>query len=329
MSNNTDPKTASIQSKALYVDDGKPLKPLSNTVIDFIFRDADTGGEAMRGLANAILADSGDRLISSVIHMQPQWHQVGAGGRAYRLDVLAKTEDDETILLEVQMKTQLLFNTRSMVYAMEPLQSNIRKGDDWREISARMPRVISINILDFELRKKGRSFHQIIEPVYREPPYEVAEHHHTTHNIELPKFRRMSPDLSKPLHLWLTAICRAQDEGKTLREVVDMEPALKELERENQSFWQFIDNYSIANMDEETRMKYRDEIIEVIFAKAELAAQRAEAREEGREEGRKEGIEEARGELAPQLAEKDATLAEKDAEIERLRAELEKAKNGK
>ena len=68
---------------------------------------------------------------------------------------------------------------------------------------------------------------QIIEPIYREPPHAVAEHHHVTHNIELPKFRRTTLDLDNPLHLWLTALCRAQDQNKTLRDVVDMDLELQ------------------------------------------------------------------------------------------------------
>ena len=281
-----------ITEEAFYIDDGKPLKPLSDPVIAFIFRSAEAGGDAMRGLANAILEDSGDKPISRVISLIPQRYQTSPGGRILRLDVLAESEANEIVLLEVQLDRQSIFATRSMVYAMESLQKNIDIGDSWDAIALKMPRVISINLLDFELREKGVNFHQIIEPIYREPPHEVAEHHHVTHNIELPKFRKATPDWGRPLHLWLTAICRAQDQNITLREVVDMDPVLQAFESADSSFSQFVNNYGVANMDPETRREYRRGALALMFHRMELNAER----EEGKAEGKAEGIAEGKAE---------------------------------
>ena len=282
-----------LMEKALYIDDGKPLKPLADAVIAFIFRSAEAGGEAMRGLANAVLEDSGDKPIRRVISLIPQRYQTSPGGRILRLDVLAESEANEIVLLEVQLDRQSFFTTRSMVYAMESLQKNIDIGDSWGAIALKMPRVISINLLDFELREKGVNFHQIIEPIYREPPHEVAEHHHVTHNIELPKFRRTAPDWSRPLHLWLTALCRAQDQNITLREVVDMDPVLQTFESNDSSFAQFVNNYGVANMDPETRWQYRLGALAAMFQRMELQTER--------EEGIAEGIAEEKRAIAKKL----------------------------
>ena len=165
-------------------DDGKPVLPLADPVIAFIFRSVEAGGEAMLGLANAVLEDSGDKPIRAIISIHPQKQQVAIGGRWFRLDVLAETIDNEIVVLEVQIDKQRFFNTRSMVYALDSLQQRIERGDLWDAIALKLPRVISINLLNFELRKNGINFHQIIEAVYREEPREVAEHHHVTHNIE-------------------------------------------------------------------------------------------------------------------------------------------------
>ena len=271
-----------------FIDDGKPLKPLADPVIAFIFRSVEAGGDAMRGLANAILEDSNDKPISNILSIQPQRYQTGTGGRWYRLDVLAETEDNEIVLLEVQLKKQSIFNTRSMVYAMEPLQWRIEKGDDWDTIAQKMPRVISINLLNFEVRKNGINFHQVIEPVYREEPREVAEDHHIVHNIELPKFKKITPDFTNPLHLWLTAICRAQDENKTLWEVVNMEPELKTFQETNPPFSQFVNGYDIANADDETRRQYDRWRLEMGFHQIELNIRKAEGKAEGIAEGKAE-----------------------------------------
>ena len=266
-------------------DNGKPVKPLADPVIAFIFRSVEAGGNAMLGLVNAVLEDSGDRPISNIISIQPQKQQTGPGERKFRLDVLAETVDNEIVLLEVQIDKQRFFNTRSMVYAMDSLQSRIGKGDTWDDIALNMPRVISINMLNFNLRKNGVNFHQIIEPVYREEPREVAECHHITHNIELPKFRRLVPDWGNPLHLWLTAICRSHDQNKTLREVVDMEPALQAYENTDQSFAQFINGYGLANADEETRRQHNSWMLEMGFRMMELKAERVEGEARGEARG--------------------------------------------
>ena len=271
------------------IDDGKPVLPLADPVIAFIFRSVESGGEALLGLANAILNDSGDGPIGRIISIHPQKQQIGAGDRWFRLDVLAETVDNEIVLLEVQIDKQRFFNTRSMIYAMDSLQQKIEKGDLWDAIALKMPRVISINILNFDLRKNGISFHQIIEPVYREEPREVAEYHHVTHNIELPKFRRIEPDWSNPLHLWLTAVCRAYDQNKTLREVVDMEPELKSFEAADTAFAQFVNSYALANADRETRRQYNRWRLDQGFRKMELKAERFEGKAEGIIEGKAEG----------------------------------------
>ena len=51
---------SSIESTAIinsedtqFIDDGKPLKPLADPVIAYIFRSVESDGEAMRGLATS------------------------------------------------------------------------------------------------------------------------------------------------------------------------------------------------------------------------------------------------------------------------------------
>ncbi|MCL2082794.1 MAG: Rpn family recombination-promoting nuclease/putative transposase [Oscillospiraceae bacterium] len=263
------------------IDDGSPLPPLADPTLGYIFRSAKAGGLAMHGLANDILQDSGDEPINTIVDMKTQEFQPRGAGCGFRLDILARTAADEVVLLEVQLSKQLSINTRSLVYAMDPLTRNIQRGDEWAMIAGKMPRVISVNILNFDQRKNGKNFHQVIETVYRESPYEIAEKHHQTHNLELPKFRRITPDFTKPLHCWMTAIVRAQDENKTLREVVDMTPELQRFEQSNPPFGQFLNGYEFANADQETRHNF------ILWNKEEMlqAHERTLQIEESRAEG--------------------------------------------
>jgi hypothetical protein len=200
-------------------DGGLPLPPLADPVISEIFKNAKVSGLAMRELINAVLEDSGDKAISEVIDVIPQKIDPEAQGRSYRVDVTAKTADNEITIFEVQLSHLLITNERSLLYAEQSLGSTAAKGNNWRKISAKMPRVLVINILDFNLRKSG-GFHQVAELVYREEPRELASKRFGIHNIELKKFRKIKPDFTKGLHCWLTALCRSQDSRKSLKEVI-------------------------------------------------------------------------------------------------------------
>jgi hypothetical protein len=50
----------------------EPELPLADTVISKIFQDADVSGLALRSLLNAVLADSGDKLVGDVLWVPPR-----------------------------------------------------------------------------------------------------------------------------------------------------------------------------------------------------------------------------------------------------------------
>ncbi|MDR2504559.1 MAG: Rpn family recombination-promoting nuclease/putative transposase, partial [Oscillospiraceae bacterium] len=214
----------SIEDILIY--DGKTLPLLADPVIAEIFKNADLAGQAMFELINATLEDSGDELISEIIDLVPQRVAPSAQDRGYRIDVLSRTVRNEFIIFEVQLSHLLITNERALVYSDQALSNNTKQGQTWREIAKVMPRVLVVNILNFDLRKQGVNFHQIGEFTYREEPRELASNMITLHNIQLPRYRNIVPNLSKPLHCWLTAICRAQDNNLSLKEVVGMDAQL-------------------------------------------------------------------------------------------------------
>jgi predicted transposase/invertase (TIGR01784 family) len=289
------------------------MPPLADPVVAEIFKNAEVSGLAMRELINAILADSGDKLISEVIDVMPQKIDPEAQGRSYRVDVTVKTADNELAVFEVQLSRLRVTNERSLLYAEQLLGSAAAKGDDWLRIGRTMPRSLVINLLNFALRKGG-GFHQVAELAYREEPRELASERFGIHNIELSKFRRETPDLSKALHCWLTAICRSQDSGKPLKEVVEMDSALRDFADSNPGMRQFMERYELASADKETRAAYRkweyEQALNIMEAQLQRAEDRAEGKAEGLAEGRTEGLAEGRAEgLAEGLAEGRAEVA--------------------
>jgi predicted transposase/invertase (TIGR01784 family) len=260
----------------------KPMDPLADPVLEYAFRNAEVSGLAMRELANATLADSGDEVIDEVISVTPQTTIKGTRGeRSFKLDVFARTSGNRFVLLEVQLRRQAFINTRTHIHATKPLKDAADSGDTWGEIAEKLPRVVSINILDFEIRTPDRNFHQVIESTYRESPHEVADNHITTHNIELPKFRRTEKSMENPLHCWLTALCDARDKVITMKEAVAMNEILQKYADANPGFTQFMQQYELANADRETRTKYDMWMVDTYLDELEKRKIAEDARTEG------------------------------------------------
>ena len=94
--------------------------------------------------------------------------------------------------------------------------------------------------------------------LYREPPHERATDKLSMHMLELDKFRKTRMDQpSSPLRCWLTAICRSQDEKKTLPEVVKMDEELQEYCDSDPGFAQFVERHGAVAALPDVRKAYR------------------------------------------------------------------------
>ena len=203
----------------------------------------------------------------------------------------------EIALVEVQIKPFASTIERTLLYAEQALASNARRGDTLSEVTSAMPRVIAVNILEKELRKHG-GFHQVVELLYREPPYERATDKLEIHNLELSKYRGLS--IAEPYNAlcnWLTAICRAQDEKKPLAEVVKMDAQLQKYCEQDAGFAQFVDRHGVVAATPEIRKAYRRWEYDIILDRleeerkaAEQASREEKSRAEGKAEGKAEGM---------------------------------------
>jgi flagellar biosynthesis/type III secretory pathway protein FliH len=195
-------------------------------------------------------------------------------------------------------------NDRGILYAGRFMDDNARRGDTMENVLANIPRVIVINLLHFNLRKKHDDFHQPVDLTYRKPAkdetIERASSKISIHNIELKKFvRHALPHLeNKPyrkdtpvLHYWLWALCKAENENKSLGEVIKMSDALSEFAEKDTGFKQYAGRYEQISSDLQVRRVYAmwtEGMSAIDQAKAEGIE---EGREEGIEKGREEGIE--------------------------------------
>jgi hypothetical protein len=186
-------------------------------------------------------------------------------------------------------------NDRGILYAGRFMDDNARRGDTMENVLANIPRVIIINLLHFNLRKKHDDFHQPVDLTYRKPAkdetIERASNKISIHNIELKKFvKHMLPDLeNKPysrdtpsLYYWLWALCKAQNENKSLGEVIKMSDALSEFAEQDAGFKQYTGRYEQISSDLQVRRVY------AMWTEGMSAIDQAKM--EGREEGIERGI---------------------------------------
>ena len=274
-------------------DDGRPLPPLADPVNAEIFRSVESAGLAMHELLNDVLDHSGDRRISDIMAITPQKHLPSAQSRSYIIDVFAKTVDNEVAIYELTLAKQLIVVDRSFIYAEQALTKDAPTGTTWNDLAKVLPkRVIMLNILNFEHRMGDFDFHQIAEMTYRQPPRELASDRFITHNIELPKFRKVEVDFNVPLHCWLYMLCQAQDNGLTLEGVVAMEPRLTEFAK-RPGVRQYMTQYAAATASPAVRDEYYTWVKDQMLLQEDLKLQKAEARNEGIEIGELRGLEQA------------------------------------
>ena len=283
--------------------------PLSDPVLAAIFQNAEESGLAMGSLLNATLEDSGDMPVGEVVKVTPQSVHSETSSRGFRIDVEAWTASGEIAIVEVQLKKFAAMIERVLLYAEQALASGAKRGDKLEQVTSAMARVIIVNILGKALRETG-GYHQVVELLYREPPYQRATDKLNVHNLELDKYRRA--DDRKPttaLRCWLTAICISQDEKKPLKEVVKMIPELQEYYDNDPGFAQFVQRHEVVAAMPDVRKAYRRWEYEVMLNKlheerieAEIKEQQAKGEAKAWADGESEGKIEGRDERDMEIA---------------------------
>ena len=196
------------------------------------------------------------------------------------LDVRAKTDKGIQINIEIQLVNQYNMDKRTLFYWSKMYAEQLNAGQGFSELS----KTITINILDFnyiQLEGYHTSYH-LREDTDKEY---VLTDQMEIHFIELPKFRKIDPNIKDPLDRWLLFLENASEE------VLDM---AKSEDRTIEKAEKVLDWLS---SDEETRRLYElrekaihDEITRINGAK-----------EEGRQEGRQQGKQEEKKEIAKNM----------------------------
>ncbi|MDR1399370.1 MAG: Rpn family recombination-promoting nuclease/putative transposase, partial [Treponema sp.] len=179
-----------------------------NPLNDFLFMKmmGEKGDEEqLLSFLNAVLKQSGaDKLASVEIIEDKTFHAEVIGDKTCILDLRARTSDGVRVNVEVQLRNLGNMDKRSLFYVSREYASAIEAGQDY----SKLPRVIAINIVDFEFIPKETiaDFHTTFHLWEDRHKDFMLTDAFEIHFIDMPKFRKLAEkDIqTNSLHRWLT-----------------------------------------------------------------------------------------------------------------------------
>ncbi|MBU3127171.1 Rpn family recombination-promoting nuclease/putative transposase [Clostridium tagluense] len=203
------------------------LKPLNDFIFKKTFGEEETKDNLI-ALLNAILSKKDrDKLVTLEIVENKELTPELIGDKTGIIDVRAKTEDGTQLEIEVQLTNQHNMDKRTMWYWGEMFSEGIKKGEDYKNL----PKVITINIVDFEYIKIPDKFHTTFHLWEDEVKDYMLTDVVEIHFIEMEKFRKLKNKNLKEdkLQRWLSFF-REDISQKELKELTDMDVDIRKAE---------------------------------------------------------------------------------------------------
>ena len=203
-------------------------------------------------------------------------------------DVLCKTEDDKTFLVEMQRGAQKHFFERALYYTSFPIMKQGKKAIAKEEEGAgpwdfSLDGVFFLGILDFEYEQDEMTEHryQLLETKTFKQMTDKLEFVF----VEVAKFNKSEDELETDLDKWLYLL-------KNMSTLLERPAALRDM-----VFGRLFDVAEYARLDDEERKNY----VEAMNTARDTYNQIAYAHETGHKEGREEGREEKAYEIARKM----------------------------
>ena len=165
-----------------------PLEKLMDLKVDYAFKQL-FGNEKNKDITivflNAMLKRTGPDSIIDVIFSDKEIGGEYEEDKESRLDILVETNAGEKINVEIQLLNQFDMVKRSMYYWARVYSQSLQKGQGYRNL----PRVITINIINFNLFKQTELFHTTYH-LYEDTEKTLLTDVMELHLIEFPKLLR-------------------------------------------------------------------------------------------------------------------------------------------
>ena len=243
----------------------KRLKPAfgDDCFIRYLF--SDKGNEnIVLDFINGVMIDLNFQTFNNVVILNPFNLTKYLDGKESIVDVKCITEDNQTVIIEIQLQGNQYFIRRSLYYWANSYSSLLNKSENYTKLSP----VISINVLDFILFNDIKDFHScyLLKEIKHN---KILTDHCMLHYIELPKFN-LNNDKEK-LSSWIKFF-----KGENMSNLIKENNIFEEVEKRCRSF---IDSDPLINA-------YRKKEWNEYFYKDMMNVEREEGKLEGIKEGR-------------------------------------------
>ena len=180
-----------------------------NIVLDFI---------------NGVMIDSNFKTFSNVEILNPFNLKKYLDGKESIVDVKCITDDNDTVIIEIQLQGNQYFIGRSLYYWANSYSSLLNKSDNYTKLAP----VIGMNILDFTIFNDIKDFHScyLLKEIKHN---KILTDHCMLHYIELPKFN-LNNDKEK-LSSWIKFF-----KGENMSNLIKENNIFEEVEKRCQSF---------------------------------------------------------------------------------------------
>ena len=260
---------------------------LKNDIIFKTFFSRKGNEEYLKDFLNALL---GIEIETIKIKEEVNLEQLSTMEKGGRLDLQTKLNERQIINIELQSKDKGNFRVRTVFYASKIISREVVRGTDYDDLD----KTILINILGYEMFPQFDDYiskTSIVLENHKE--FEVIDNIQWWF-IELPKFRRAHPDMSKKINQWLAFI---DDEDKELVEVAEKKnKVLKKARKEVEYLTGDAAVRRMAELREKWDLEYE---VSMDYAKKKgiqdgLKQGIKEGKEQGIKEGKEQGIKEGK-----------------------------------
>jgi len=278
--------------KAIPTRQGERFNPLN----DFLFLKTmgEKGDEVqLLGFLNAVMGRTGNRFTSVEILENKALIAEIMGGKSSVLDIRAVLQGGTRVNVEVQIRNQHNMDRRSLFYWSREFTKSLDAGQNYREL----PRVIAINIINFELFSAG-DFHTCFH-LREDGDGSLMTDALEIHYLDMIKWRKLSDkDVAhNPLHRWLSWLDPGSPPG-LIAEVVSMDTAIQ---KANERQELLLSDEETLRLYEMRQLAYWDNINANEYTRDAVKAAQEEGLQKGLKEGHKKGMERARIEIAQKM----------------------------
>ncbi len=295
------------------------LNPMMDFVFKALFGKEDNESKMLLiELLNDILVPRGEDKIQDIKHLNPFNYKEFETDKLSILDIKAKTEKEEVINIEVQVKAEDNYRKRSLYYWSKAYAETIQEAESYRNLK----KTIVINIMGYNAINESNSLHTTFK-VLEEDEHFILLDDLQIHYLELTKLPDKEVKDLEGVELWLTFLKEADKKDNDAR--------IEELRERSKAMSTAINKLEEISADERMRELYRAREKSRLDMKSKLEYAEHMAMERGMkrglEQGIEQGIEQAKKEMAKALLDllDDETIASRTGlaleEIKLLRKE--------